>query len=61
MWIGFPLVANAEDVDRQIQQQTQRINEIKRESASIEAFKQKTETEIQQLESEMDSIFGIKG
>ena len=22
MWIGFPLVANAEDVDRQIQQQT---------------------------------------
>ena len=60
MLIGFPLVANAEDVDRQIQQQTQRINEIKRESASIEAFKQKTEAEIQQLESEMDSILASK-
>ena len=60
MWIGFPLVANAEDVDRQIQQQTQRINEIKGESASIEAFKQKTEAEIQQLESEMDSILASK-
>lgn len=60
MWIGFPLVANAEDVDRQIQQQTQRLNEIKGESASIEAFKQKTEAEIQQLESEMDSILASK-
>ncbi len=49
---ALPLVGQAEEtVDQKIQQQIDRINDIKGKSASVEAYKQATEKESQQRSS----------
>lgn len=58
---ALPLVGQAEEtVDQKIQQQTDRINDIKGKSASVEAYKQATEKEIQQIEAEIAALFDEK-
>ncbi len=58
---ALPLVGQAEEtVDQKIQQQIDRINDIKGKSASVEAYKQATEKEIQQIEAEIAALFDEK-
>lgn len=58
---GLPVVGQAEEtVDQKIQQQTERINDIKGQSSSIEAYKQETEAEIKQIEAEIAALFEEK-
>ncbi|HAB95895.1 MAG TPA: peptidase [Enterococcus sp.] len=58
---ALPLVGQAEEtVDQKIQQQIDRINNIKGKSASVEAYKQATEKEIQQIEAEIAALFDEK-
>lgn len=59
--LGLPMVGQAEEtVDQKIQQQTERINDIKGKSASVAAFKEATEKEIQQIEAEIATLFEAK-
>lgn len=58
---ALPVVGQAEEtVDQKIQQQIDRINDIKGKSASVESYKQATEKEIQQIEAEIAALFDEK-
>jgi len=59
--LTLPVVTvSADSFDQKIQQQNEKINDIKNESTSLESLKRSTEAEIQSIEGEIQAILQKK-
>ena len=59
--LTLPVVTvSADSFDQKIQQQNEKINDIKNESTSLESLKRSTEVEIQSIEGEIQAILQKK-
>lgn len=59
--LALPVVTvSADSFDQKIQQQNEKINDIKNESTSLESLKRSTEAEIQSIEGEIQAILQKK-